>query len=216
MLRYFLEMSTSFCLELETTGFSGILLRKKDNDLFFLASKAKMSSIVFLFLPRFLLGGFWRAACTGTSVVFTWASGVAFGTGAWSTDSAVSRDRDACFVGPLCPAWWDEIFFSWDELAILAAGRRVPFIFEYGRMGNFPLRGEGMIWMALLKMAGDRTVKLFWGCAGAGLGWHGLTAVLLSSGDFPGEPLMAVVGNCRLGRRPAAVGCSETSGGRSK
>ena len=90
------------------------------------------------------------------------------------------------------------------------------FIFEYGGMGSLPFRGEGMMWMALLKTAGDRTVKLFGGCAGPALDKPGLTVLLLSPGFFLGDPLTAALGNWRFGRRPVVVGCSKASGGRSK
>lgn len=56
-------------------------------------------------------------------------------------------------------------------------------------MGSLPLGGDGIIWTALLKMAGDRTVMLLWGWAAVGLDWHSLTVVLLSSVDLPVELL---------------------------
>lgn len=65
-------------------------------------------------------------------------------------------------------------------------------------MGSLPLGGDGIICTALLKMAGDRTVILLWGWAAASLDWHSLTVVLFSSGDLPGELLMAAGGNWRF------------------
>lgn len=65
-------------------------------------------------------------------------------------------------------------------------------------MGSLPLGGDGIIWTALLKMAGDRTVILLWGWAAVGLDWHSLTMVLLSSGDLHGELLTAPGENCRF------------------
>lgn len=56
-------------------------------------------------------------------------------------------------------------------------------------MGSLPLGGGGLIWTALLKMAGDRTAILLWGWAAAGFDWQILSIALLSSGDLHGEPL---------------------------
>lgn len=54
-------------------------------------------------------------------------------------------------------------------------------------MGSLPFGGDGIIWTALLKMAGDSTVILLWGWDAVGLDWQSLTVVLLSSRDLPGE-----------------------------
>lgn len=40
-------------------------------------------------------------------------------------------------------------------------GKREFFTLAYGRMGSLPLGGEGIIWTALLKMVGERTVIAF-------------------------------------------------------
>lgn len=65
-------------------------------------------------------------------------------------------------------------------------------------MGSLPFGGDGTIWTALLKMAGDRTVILPWGWAAVGFDWHSLTVVLLSSWDFPEELLTGAGGYWRL------------------